>query len=128
VFSALAKPVAHFFNGLLNATVSKYSNKSRSVFSRRQNTNEYVDFAVILAGLCDNLSRLARAISRENMIQMAHIFWDCKNFCVNHKWHGHLGRVFSWAGSPCHKISYKPTFFEYIFKEPGTDKSKNSKL
>jgi hypothetical protein len=33
---------------------------------------------------------------------------DCKEFCVTIQWHGHLGRVSSRAGSPCHKISYRP--------------------
>ena len=28
---------------------------------------------------------------------------DCAKFCVSLRWHGHLGRVFSRAGSPCHR-------------------------
>ena len=33
---------------------------------------------------------------------------DCADFCVILKWHGHLGRVSSRAGSPCHKIPHSP--------------------
>ena len=33
---------------------------------------------------------------------------DCADFCVILKWHGHLGRVSSRAGSPCHKIPHRP--------------------
>ena len=33
------------------------------------------------------------------------VFWDCTDFCVGVKWHGHLGRVSSRTGSPCHRLT-----------------------